>query len=154
MIGKLTGVYDSTGEDWAILDCGGVGWLVHCSGRTLGRLQSSAGTVSLLVETRFREGEITLYGFWDGAERDWFRLLTLVQGVGGRVAQALLTVLSPDDLALAIAAENRKRLTLAGGAGPVGPRERVAWGWRGGSAGARSPATASGTAPGGTGSAS
>lgn len=118
MIGKLTGTFDSAGEDWAVLDCAGVGWLVHCSGRTLGRLQTTTGLVSLLVETRFREGEITLFGFWDGSERDWFRLLTTVQGVGGRVAQAILTVLSPDDLALAIAAEDRKRLTLADGVGP------------------------------------
>jgi len=118
MIGKLTGSFDSAGEDWAVIDCAGVGWLVHCSGRTLGRLQSSAGPVGLLVETRFREGEITLYGFWDGTERDWFRLLTTVQGVGGRVAQAILTVLSPDELTLAIAAEDKKRLTMADGVGP------------------------------------
>jgi len=118
MIGKLTGTCDSVGDAWAIIDCGGVGWLVHCSGRTLGRLQQATGMVSLLVETRFREGEITLFGFWDNAERDWFRLLTTVQGVGGRVAQALLTVLQPDDLTLAVAAGDRKALTRADGVGP------------------------------------
>src|SRR5690606_16064826 len=99
MIGKLTGIVDSVGEDWVILDVGGVGYMVHASGRTLGRLQTLHGPVSLLVDTRMREEQITLFGFLESAERDWFRLLTQVQGVGGRVALALLTALSPEDLA-------------------------------------------------------
>ncbi len=118
MIGKLTGIVDSVGEDWVILDVGGVGYMVHASGRTLGRLQTLHGPVSLLVDTRMREEQITLFGFLESAERDWFRLLTQVQGVGGRVALALLTALSPEDLARSIAAEDKRNLTRADGVGP------------------------------------
>ena len=118
MIGKLTGRVDTIGDDWVILDVGGVGYLVQASGRTLARLQGMRGTVPLLVETRMREEQIALFGFLDSAERDWFRLLTVVQGVGGRVALALLTALAPDDLAIAIAAQDKRNLTRADGVGP------------------------------------
>ena len=118
MIGKLTGIVDSVGEDWVILDVGGVGYLVYASGRTLGQLQTMRGPASLLVETRMREEQITLYGFLDAVERDWFRMLTQVQGVGARVGLALLTALAPDEIAHSIAAEDRRNLTRAEGVGP------------------------------------
>lgn len=118
MIGKLTGIVDSTGEDWVILDVSGVGYHVHASGRTLARLQTMRGSVPLFVDTRMREEQITLFGFVDSSERDWFRLLTQVQGVGGRVALSLLTVLSPDELTASIAAEDKRNLTRADGVGP------------------------------------
>ena len=118
MIGKLTGTVDSVGEDWVILDVGGVGYLVYGSGRTLARLQGLSGTVRLFIETRMREEQITLFGFLEAAEREWFRVLTQVQGVGGRVALALLSALSPDELATSIAAEDKRNLTRAEGVGP------------------------------------
>ena len=86
MIAKLSGKVDSVGMDWVILDVGGVGYLVFCSSRTLGAL-SSGMAVSLMIETHVREDHIHLYGFLDSAERDWFKLLTTVQGVGAKVGQ-------------------------------------------------------------------
>ena len=118
MIGKLTGVVDSTGEDWAIIDVSGVGYVVFCSGRSLARLGSAGQPASLLIETHVREDHIHLYGFADPAERDWFRLLCTVQGVGARMALAILTVLSPPELTQAIAAQDKTVLTRASGVGP------------------------------------
>ena len=118
MIGKLTGVLDSTGDDWAILDVGGVGYLAFCSARTLGRLQDAGGPVSLLIETHVREDHIHLYGFADQAERDWFRLLSTVQGVGAKMALAILSSLPPEHLTQAIAAQDKTALTRANGVGP------------------------------------
>ncbi|MEQ8964433.1 MAG: Holliday junction branch migration protein RuvA [Azospirillaceae bacterium] len=118
MIAKLTGVLDSVAGDSAVVDVGGVGYLVFCSRLTLDRLGTAGGRVGLHVETHVREDHIHLYGFADTAERDWFRLLTGVQGVGGRGALAILSALSPDDLATAIAAQDRKALTRADGVGP------------------------------------
>ncbi len=117
MIAKLTGVLDSWGEDWAVIDVGGVGYLVYCSGRTLGRLPGAGGQASLTIETHVREDHIHLYGFADTLERDWFRLLTTVQGVGAKVALALLSVMSPDEIAAAIVAQDRAALTRAAGVG-------------------------------------
>ena len=117
MIGKLTGLVDSSGEDWALIDVGGVGYVVFCSGRTLGRLPAPGLDVSLLIETHVREDHIHLYGFAEAEERDWFRTLTQVQGVGVKVALALLTVLSADDLIQAIAAQDKASLTRANGVG-------------------------------------
>jgi Holliday junction DNA helicase RuvA len=117
MIAKLTGVLDSCGEDWAIIDVGGVGYLVYCSGRTLGRLPGVGGQASLSIETHVREDHIHLYGFADTLERDWFRLLTTVQGIGAKVALGLLTVMSPDEIAAAIVAQDRAALTRAAGVG-------------------------------------
>ena len=116
MIGKLTGVVDSSGEDWAIIDVSGVGYVVSCSGRTLSRL-SRGDAASLLIETHVREDAIQLFGFVEAAERDWFRMLTTVQGVGAKVALAILTVLGPDVLAPAIAAADTAALTQAPGVG-------------------------------------
>ena len=117
MIAKLTGVLDSTGDSWAVVDVAGVGYLVYCSGRTLGALPRPGETVRFAIETHVREDHIHLYGFADTAERDWFRLLTTVQGVGAKVALALLSVMAPDALADAVAAQDRAALTEAAGVG-------------------------------------
>ncbi len=118
MIGKLTGTLDSAGEDWALIDVGGVGYVVFCSRRTLERLGGRGEPASLLVETHVREDHIHLFGFFDQAERDWFGLLSTVQGVGARMALAVLSVLSPADLIQAIAAQDKAALTRASGVGP------------------------------------
>ncbi len=118
MIGKLTGIVDSVGESQALIDVGGVGYLVFCSGRTLDRLPPSGERASLLVETHVREDHIHLYGFAERAERDWFRLLSGVQGVGARMALSILSALSPEQLVQAIAAQDRTMLSRASGVGP------------------------------------
>lgn len=118
MIAKLTGLLDSQGDDWVVIDVGGVGYMVFCSGRTLSSMPASGSKVVLSIDTHVREDHIHLYGFADGVERDWFRLLTTVQGVGARVALAILTVLSPDNLADAVISQDRAMLTQAPGVGP------------------------------------
>jgi len=118
VIAKLTGILDSAGSDWAVVDVAGVGYLVHCSARTLARLAGVGAAISLLIETHVREDHIHLYGFLDAAERDWFRLLTTVQGVGSRVALAVQSVLPPDELAQAILVQDRAGLNRANGVGP------------------------------------
>jgi len=117
MIAKLTGRVDEVGPDWLVLDVGGVGYLVFGSAATLRRVAGVGETVSILIETHVREDHIHLYGFADAAERDWFRLLQTVQGVGARVALAILSVLAAGDLALALAAEDKAALTQAAGVG-------------------------------------
>ncbi len=117
MIAKLTGVIDSTSDDWAIIDVSGVGYLVFCSARTLGRL-SPGEAASLVIETHVREDHIHLYGFLESAERDWFKLLTTVQGVGAKVALGILSALSGDELVQAIAAGDKATITRAPGVGP------------------------------------
>lgn len=117
MIGRLTGTVDLGDGEALVVDVGGVGYVVYASSRTAGRLENGRDA-TLLVETRVREDSITLYGFADAAERDWFRHLTGVQGVGGRVALALLSALGPDELLTAVLAEDRKALTRADGVGP------------------------------------
>ena len=118
MIAKLSGLLDSVGTDHCIIDCGGVGYLVFCSARTLRRVGDAGTAVSLRIEMQVREDAITLFGFIDLSERDWFRRLTTVQGVGSRVALALLSVLEPDKLGQAIAAQDRTALVQADGVGP------------------------------------
>ena len=118
MIGKLTGIVDSTGDDWAILDVGGVGYLVFCSGRSLGLLPAPGGAAMLWIETHVREDHIHLFGFAETAERDWFRLLNSVQGVGAKMALAILSVLPPAELVRAIAAQDKASLSRANGVGP------------------------------------
>ncbi len=117
MIAKLTGLIDSIGADGCVIDVGGVGYQAFASRRTLGRIAVGQPAV-LHIETHVREDHIHLYGFIDTAERDWFRLLTGVQGVGGRVALAILGVLDPDRLSLAIVAQDKALLTQADGVGP------------------------------------
>jgi Holliday junction DNA helicase RuvA len=118
MIGKLTGTVDSLGEDWAILDVQGVGYILSCSGRTLARLGRPGTAASLYTEMRIRDEVPHLYGFGDRAEQEWFRLLTTVQGVGGRVGLAILSVLDAEALALAIASGDKAALARADGVGP------------------------------------
>lgn len=117
MIGKLTGVVDSHVPDALILDVNGVGYLVQCSPRTLSRLPSGT-QVSLAIETQMREDAIRLFGFASAAERDWFRLLQGVQGVGSKVALAILGVLSPDELPIAIGRGDKTAVARAPGVGP------------------------------------
>lgn len=117
MIAKLTGLIAEIGSDWLIVDVAGVGYLVSCSARTLGGLQTGAAA-SLHIETQMREDRIQLFGFLSPTERGWFRLLQSVQGVGGRVALAILSVLTPGELDLVIASGDRVRLSRADGVGP------------------------------------
>lgn len=117
MIALLTGQVEQLGEGSCVLDVGGVGYLVHASTRTLAALPTPPAKARLLVETQVREDAITLYGFAESSERDWFRLLTTVQGVGAKVALGLLSALSPRDLVAAIAAGDRASLTRAPGVG-------------------------------------
>src|ERR1700742_3916051 len=107
MIGKLRGLIDSYGEDFVILDVGGVGYQVHCSARTLQGLPSPGSAAVLSIETYVREDQIKLFGFKSDIEREWFRLLQTVQGVGAKVALAVLGTLSPPDLANAIALKDK-----------------------------------------------
>ncbi|VBB69527.1 Holliday junction DNA helicase RuvA [invertebrate metagenome] len=118
MIARLQGTVDSYGGDWVILNVRDIGYLVYCSGRTVARLPAPGTTVALHVETYVRTDAITLYGFLDHAERDWFRLLTTVQGVGARMALQLLSVLTPEELAQAVATQDKVAMTRAAGVGP------------------------------------
>ena len=115
MIGKLKGIVDSVDDDGLILDVGGVGYLVAASARTLRALPALGETAELLIETQVREDAIRLYGFLTAAERDWFRILQSVQGVGAKVALGILGALTADALSTAIA---------SGGQGDDGPRAR------------------------------
>ncbi|PWR20737.1 Holliday junction branch migration protein RuvA [Zavarzinia compransoris] len=118
MIGKLSGRLDETGEDWAMVDCGGVGYVATCSARTLRRLPAPGEAVALVVETVMREDSIRLFGFLDKAERDWFRVLQTVQGVGAKVALAILDTLAPDELTRAVTLGDKAALGRASGVGP------------------------------------
>lgn len=118
MIGKLTGLVDEIAEDHLILDVGGVGYLVFASGKTLGMLPPRGGAASLLTETHVREDHIHLYGFASAGERVWFRTLTTVQGVGVKMAMAILSALTPEQILTAIAAQDKKALTVVSGVGP------------------------------------
>jgi len=117
MIARLRGLVEAITEASCIVDVNGVGYLVFCSSRTLGAL-IEGGAASLLTEMQVREDAITLYGFSTPAEREWFRLLTTVQGVGAKVALAILSALSPDQLVAAISSQDRAALTRAPGVGP------------------------------------
>ena len=117
MIAKLAGVLDSIGGDWAVVDVAGVGYLVYCSARTLRTLPAPGAPVRLFVETHVRQDHIHLFGFVDESERDWFRLLQTVQGVGARVALAILAALGPSDLVAAIAAQDKAAVSQANGVG-------------------------------------
>ena len=117
MIAKLKGIVDSVDEGSAVIDVNGVGYLVSASSRTLRDLVAG-GPATVLVETIVREDAIALYGFLATAERDWFRILTTVQGVGARVALSILSTLSPDEIARAIAAGDRASLSRPAGVGP------------------------------------
>lgn len=118
MIGKLKGVIDSYGEDHVILDVHGVGYVVQCSTRTLQKLPRPGEAAALAIETQVREDAIRLFGFASDAERDWFRLLQSVQGVGSKVALAILSVLAPAELSSAIGLQDKAAVARAPGVGP------------------------------------
>ena len=118
MIGKLRGTVDSYDEDELVLDVNGVGYLVAASARTLRALPPRGEPTELLIETHVREDAIKLYGFLTAAERDWFRLLQSVQGVGAKVALGILGVLTADALSTAIARQDKAMMTRAPGVGP------------------------------------
>lgn len=118
MIGKLTGTVDSVGPDWVILDVGGVGYVVYCSTKTLSRLPKAGEVARLSIETHVREDRIQLFGFMADLEREWFRLLNTVPGIGTKVALAVLSTLDAPDLATAIALRDVAAISRAPGVGP------------------------------------
>ena len=118
MIALLTGRVEALSDGTCVVDVNGVGYLVQASSRTLGALPQPPTPARLLIETHVREDAIILYGFAEAAERDWFRLLTTVQGVGGKVALSILSALAPRDLIAAIAAADKASLSRAPGVGP------------------------------------
>src|SRR3954471_3263926 len=118
MFARLTGTLAEIGADTVIVDVAGVGYLVHVSGRTLDAIGPIGGEVLILTELQVREDAWTLFGFGSAVERDSFRALTSVQGVGGRLALAILSVLSPDELARAVAQGDKAMIGRASGVGP------------------------------------
>ena len=118
MIGKLRGIIESYGEGAVVLDVHGVGYLVHCSARTLQALPAAGEAATLAIETWVREDQIRLYGFASDLEREWFRLLTQVQGVGAKVALAVLSSLKIAELANAIALGDKAQVARTPGVGP------------------------------------
>jgi len=118
MIARLAGTLAETSADGAVIDVRGVGYLVLASGKTLGALPAVGGDVTLLTELQVREDSMTLFAFGSAAEREAFRQLTGVQGVGGRLALAILTILSPEELARAVSAGDKAMIARASGVGP------------------------------------
>jgi Holliday junction DNA helicase RuvA len=117
MIGKLKGVVDGIGEDHALIDVHGVGYLVQASSRTLQGLHNGEA-ITLFIETHVREDAIRLFGFSTEQEREWFRLLQTVQGVGSKVALAILSILSGGEIATAIGTQDKAMIGRAPGVGP------------------------------------
>ncbi|MEI8277739.1 MAG: Holliday junction branch migration protein RuvA, partial [Hyphomicrobiales bacterium] len=117
MIGKLKGIVDSFGTDFLILDVHGVGYQVHCSARTLTMLPAPGEAATLSIETYVREDQIKLFGFASDAEREWFRLLQTVQGVGAKVALSVLSTLKVGELATAIAMRDKAAVSRSPGVG-------------------------------------
>src|SRR3954462_14927151 len=118
MIARLSGILAELTAEGAVIDVGGVGYQVHCSARTLDAIGPVGGDVLILTELQVREDAWTLFGFGSAVERDSFRALTSVQGVGGRLAWAILSVLSPDDLARAVSQGDKAMIGRANGVGP------------------------------------
>ncbi|TCQ21767.1 Holliday junction branch migration protein RuvA [Rhizobium sp. PP-CC-3G-465] len=118
MIGKLKGTIDEIGDDHVVIDVHGVGYVAYCSARTLGKLGTSGEAAVLFIETYVREDQLRLFGFLSALEREWFRLLQSVQGVGAKVALAVLSVLTPGELANAIALQDKTSISRAPGVGP------------------------------------
>ncbi len=118
MIAKLTGTLDDFGSDWAVIDVAGVGYLVHCSARTLERLGVRGDTATVHTDLQVSENDMRLIGFASAAEREWFRLLTAVQGVGSRMALSVLSALSTDELRAACASGDAAMVARAQGVGP------------------------------------
>ncbi len=118
MIGKLKGTIDEIGDDYALIDVHGVCYVAFCSSRTLSRLGSPGEAAVLFIETYVREDQLKLFGFMTALEREWFNLLQSVQGVGAKVALALLSTLTPSELANAIALQDKTAVSRAPGVGP------------------------------------
>jgi Holliday junction DNA helicase RuvA len=118
MIARLSGILAEINADTAVIDVGGVGYLVQMSGKTLSALGPAGGEIVVLTELQVREDAWTLFGFGSAAERDAFRALTSIQGVGGRLALAILSALSPDELARAVAHDDKAMIGRANGVGP------------------------------------
>lgn len=118
MIGKLKGTIEEIGEDYVLVDVHGVCYVAHCSARTLSRIGSAGEAVVLFIETYVREDQFRLFGFQTALEREWFRLLQIVQGVGAKVALAILSTLTPSELANAIALQDKTAISRAPGVGP------------------------------------
>ncbi|MEH6790907.1 Holliday junction branch migration protein RuvA [Parasphingorhabdus sp.] len=118
MIAKLTGTIDEIGMDTIVLDVQGVGYLVFCSSRTIGAIGGVGDRATIYTEMQVSETDMRLMGFASGSERDWFRLLISVQGVGGKVALAILSALEPGDISRAIATGDKAMVTRANGVGP------------------------------------
>ena len=118
MIAKLTGILDDSGPDWAVIDVGGVGYLVQASARTLAHLGNHGDRVVIHTEMQVSESDMRLIGFTSAAERAWFRLLTVVQGVGSKVALAILSALTVDELQRACAGGDAAMVARANGVGP------------------------------------
>src|SRR5580704_11982203 len=118
MIGKLKGIIDSVEEEALILDVNGVGYLVSASARTLRAIPAVGAPAELLIETYVREDAIRLYGFFTAGEREWFRLLQSVQGVGAKVALGILGALSAEALSTAVARQDKAMMARAPGVGP------------------------------------
>ena len=118
MIGKLKGTIEELGEDYVLVDVHGVCYVAYCSARTLSRLGSVGEACILFIETYVREDQIRLFGFMTALEREWFNILQTVQGVGAKVALALLSTLTPAELANAIALQDRIAVSRAPGVGP------------------------------------
>lgn len=118
MIGKLKGTIDEIGEDYVLVDVHGVCYVAYCSARTLSKLGSAGEACILFIETYVREDQLKLFGFITALEREWFNLLQSVQGVGAKVALAVLSTLTPGELANAIALQDRTAVSRAPGVGP------------------------------------
>lgn len=118
MIGKLKGTIEEIGDDYVLVDVHGVCYVAHCSARTLSRIGSVGEAVVLFIETYVREDQLKLFGFMSALEREWFRMLQIVQGVGSKVALAILSTLTPSELANAIALQDRTAISRAPGVGP------------------------------------
>lgn len=118
MIARLTGLLAETAADHAVIDVGGVGYLVQASTRTLSAIGAVGGEVRLFTELQVREDAMTLFGFGSAGERNWFRLLTGVQGVGGRVALSILSVLDDSELSRAVSSQDKAMIARANGVGP------------------------------------
>ncbi|RKF21660.1 Holliday junction branch migration protein RuvA [Altericroceibacterium spongiae] len=118
MIAKLKGRLDDTGTDWAVIDVQGVGYLVHCSNRTLSSLGEKGEACTVFTHLQVSETDMRLIGFASAAERDWFKLLTNVQGVGSKVALAILSALTTEELQSACAGQDAAQVARANGVGP------------------------------------
>ncbi|HAH09870.1 MAG TPA: Holliday junction branch migration protein RuvA [Alphaproteobacteria bacterium] len=118
MIGKLSGVVDAIDGERVLIDVNGVGYIAHCSARTLAQLPAPGGRATLIIETQMTQEQIKLFGFGAAQERDWFQLLQSVQGVGAKVALAILGALAPAELAQAIAKGDKAQVARAQGVGP------------------------------------